>query len=194
MPINPEDLKIPKLFYSDASGQPFDKCIDCNKNLLKGSQEYIIEKAFKKYVDYNASDTIFEYALCLNCAEKLFMSYSESSRKAIENYFEDHVNIESQLSKLAGNDDFVLESHINKCMIKGLAIEDLQEYQMVSFCRGDRLSLIRPPYMISGEAADEVMQLLSNATIDILNRFTDEFLGLPPEFKDLLKDKPMLVF
>ena len=181
MPINPEDLKIPKLFYSDASGQPFDKCIDCNKNLLKGSQEYIIEKAFKKYVDYN-------------CAEKLFMSYSESSRKAIENYFEDHVNIESQLSKLAGNDDFVLESHINKCMIKGLAIEDLQEYQMVSFCRGDRLSLIRPPYMISGEAADEVMQLLSNATIDILNRFTDEFLGLPPEFKDLLKDKPMLVF
>ena len=48
--------------------------------------------------------------------------------------------------------------------------------------------------MISGEAADEVMQLLSNSTIDILNGFTDEFLGLPPEFKDLFKDKPMLVF
>jgi len=194
MPINPDNLKIPKLFYSDASGQPFSKCIDCNKDLLKGNQEYIIEKAFKKYADFEANDTIFEYALCLNCAEKLFMSYSESSRKAIEGYFEDHVNIELQLSRLAGNESFDLESHINKCLIKGLAIESLREYQMVCFCRGDRISLIRPPYMISEEAADEVMLLLSTETIDILNRFTDEFLGLPPEFKDLLKDKPMLVF
>jgi len=194
MPLNPDDLKIPKVFYSDASGKPFDKCIDCNKNLLKGNQEYVIEKAFRKYVDYEANDTIFEYALCLNCAEKLFMSFSESSRKAIEGYFEKHIDIESQLSRLSGNEDFKVEEYLSKCLIKGLAIENLREYQMVCYCRGDRISLIRPPYLISGEAADEVMQLLSNATIDILNGFTDEFLGLPPEFKDLLKDKPMLVF
>lgn len=194
MSLEPDDLKIPKVFYSDANGQPFDKCIDCHKNLLIGNQEYIIEKAFRKYVDYEADDTIFEYAICLDCAEKLFLSFSESSRKAIEGYFEKHVNIEAQLAKLADESDFVVDNHMSKCMIKGLAIEDLQEYQLVCYCRGDKISVIRPPYMISGEAADEVMQLLSNATIDILNGFTDEFLGLPPEFKDLFKDKPMLVF
>ncbi|MEJ2544515.1 MAG: hypothetical protein P8Y99_10650 [Calditrichaceae bacterium] len=194
MPINPEDLKIPKIFYSDASGKPFDRCLDCNKDLLKGNQEYVIEKAFKKYIDYEANDTIFEYAICIDCAEKLFMSFSESSRKAIEGYFEQHVDIEAQLKKAADSDAFNLNDHLNKCMIKSLPIEDLQEYQMVCYCRGDQISMLRPPYMISGEAADEVMQLLSNETIDILNRFSDEFLGLPPEFKDLLKDKPMLVF
>ncbi len=194
MPMHSNDLKIPKLFYSDASGQPFDKCIDCNKNLLKGNQEYVIEKAFKKYVDYEVNDTIFEYAICINCAETLFMSFSESSRKAIESYFEKHINIEDHLSRLSGTEHFNINDHLNTCLIKGLAIENLQEYQMVCYCRGDQISLLRPPYMISGEAADEVMQLLSNATIDILNRFTDEFLGLPPEFKDLLKDKPIMVF
>ena len=194
MPIKAEDLKIPRIFYSDAEDQPFDKCIDCNKYLLKGNQEYIIEKAFKKYIDYEADDTIFEYAICLDCAEKLFMSFSESSRNAIEEYFEEHVKIEEQLTELARAESFEIDDHINKCMIKGLPIEDLQEYQLVCYCRGNKISMIRPPYMISGEAADEVMQLLSNATIDILNGFTDEFLGLPPEFKDLFKDKPMLVF
>lgn len=194
MPIHSIDLKIPKLFYSDANGQPFDKCIDCSKNLLKGNQEYVIEKAFKKYVDYEANDTIFEYAICIDCAEKLFMSFSESSRKAIESYFEEHINIEDHLSRLSDTEHFNINDHLSKCLIKGLAIENLQEYQMVCYCRGDQISLLRPPYLISGEAADEVMQLLSNATIDILNRFTDEFLGLPPEFKDLLKDKPIMVF
>lgn len=194
MPIKAEDLKIPRIFHSDAEDKPFDKCIDCNKYLLKGNQEYIIEKAFKKYIDYEADDTIFEYAICLDCAEKLFMSFSEPSRKAIEEYFEEHVKIEEQLTELARAESFEINDHINKCMIKGLPIEDLQEYQLVCYCRGNKISMIRPPYMISGEAADEVMQLLSNATIDILNGFTDEFLGLPPEFKDLFKDKPMLVF
>ena len=193
MPIKPEDLQIPKIFYSDTTGQLFERCIDCNKRLLGGSQEYIIEKAFKKYIDYKANDTIFEYALCLDCAEKLFLSFSQASRQAIEEYFGDHINIESQLMRMAGNENFNMDDHLNKCLIKGSAIEDLQEYQMVCYCRGDKISMIRPPYLISGEAADEVMQLLSNATIDILNGFTDEFLGLPPEFRDLLKDKPMLV-
>ena len=193
MPIKPEDLQIPKIFYSDATGQLFERCIDCNKRLLGGSQEYIIEKAFKKYIDYKANDTIFEYALCLDCAEKLFLSFSQASRQAIEEYFGDHINIETQLMRMAGNENFNMDDHLNKCLIKGSAIEDLQEYQMVCYCRGDKISMIRPPYLISGEAADEVMQLLSNATIDILNGFTDEFLGLPPEFRDLLKDKPMLV-
>ncbi|MBN1407298.1 MAG: hypothetical protein JW956_05895 [Calditrichaceae bacterium] len=194
MPVNPEDLKIPELFYSEASGKPFDTCIDCNKDLLRGNQEYVIEKAFKKYPDYNANDTIFEYAICIECAEQLFMSFSESSRKAIEEYFKQHVDIENQLKNLSKIDTFNLDDHLNKCMVKGVTIENLQEYQMVCYCRGNQISIFRPPYMISGEAADEVMQLLSNATIDVLNRFTDEFLGLPPEFKDLFKDKPMLVF
>ena len=194
MPLKPEDLSIPRVFYSEATGKLFDKCIDCKKDLLEGTQEYIIEKAFKKYIGYQADDTIFEYALCLDCAEKLFLSFSEASRKAIENYFKDHSNIESRLIEMAANEDFDVNAHLNKCLIKGLPVEEMQEYQMVCYCRGSNISMIRPPYLISGEAADEVMQLLSNSTIDVLGGFTDEFLGLPPEFRDLLKDKPMLVF
>lgn len=193
MPFDTESLKIPEIFYSDAEGRPFDRCIDCNKKLLQGKQEYIIEKALKKYPDYNTDDTIFEYAICLNCAEKIFMSFSDASRKAIEKYFEEHIDIESRLIEAGNKNSFVIDEHINKCMIKGLPIEELQEYQLVCYCQGDRISMIRPPYMISGQASDEIMQLLSNRTIDILNGFTDEFLGLPPELKDIFKDKPMLV-
>ncbi|MEJ2055771.1 MAG: hypothetical protein P8X42_17790 [Calditrichaceae bacterium] len=193
MPIDPEALKIPKIFYSDAKGKPFEKCIDCDRELLKNNTEYIIEKALKKYVDYDADDTIFEYAICLDCAEKLFQSFSKTSRQAIENYFEENVDIEARLIEAGRKDNFHINDFINKCMIKGSPIENLQEYQLVCYCKGDKISMIRPPYMVCGEASDEVMQLLSNATIDILNGFTDDFLGIPPEFRDLLKDKPALV-
>jgi len=193
MPVDPEKLKIPEIFYSDANGKPFNKCIDCNKSLPGNDVEYIIEKAYKKYKEFNTDDTIFEYAICLDCAEKLFRSFSEQSRKAIDDYFEENIDIEARLIAAGKKEDFVIEDYISKCMIKGLPVEDLDEYQLVCYCKGDKISMIRPPYMISGAASDEVMQLLSNKTTDILNGFTDDFIGIPPEFKDLLKDKPVLV-
>jgi hypothetical protein len=47
--------------------------------------------------------------------------------------------------------------------------------------------------MLSHEASNEIVELLSPATLDEYNRFVDDFFGLPPEFKKALKDSPVLM-
>jgi|GEM_PF-5430607 len=43
------------------------------------------------------------------------------------------------------------------------------------------------PYMISGDAMDEIAQLLSNDTIDSIDKFFNIYNGFPPKFNVLLK-------
>ena len=47
--------------------------------------------------------------------------------------------------------------------------------------------------MISYEAADEMVILLSNQTKDELNRFYKENLGVPPEFEEIFNSPKLLM-
>ena len=99
--------------------------------------------------------------------------------------------LEHQLQK--NSDNFDLNKYFSKCIFKGTPTRELSEYQMVCQCRGENLLLDYAPYLVSGSVIDEVGQLLSNKTIDSLGGFMDDNLGLPPEIKDILKDKPVFV-
>ena len=82
-------------------GEPFRVCLECEVNLVASGDPYVIEKAFRVYPGFGTTDTIFEYALCLPCMERLYESYSKESRRAIEQYFYANETID-QLDDFSG--------------------------------------------------------------------------------------------
>ena len=57
---------IPSLFWSDITCKPFENCIKCERYLLEEGTLYLIEKAIKSYVGFDATSTVFEYAMCMD--------------------------------------------------------------------------------------------------------------------------------
>jgi len=172
------DHIIPPEFYSFENNAPFDRCIECNKYLLDEGTEYLIEKAIKNYEGYKAKDVIFDYAICLDCAERLRKEISTDSWKSMMNYFQKNMNISERLEMA----DQSPEENLKKCMIKKTHVDNCREYQVFAQCNGQKLNMQNPPYMISGEVMEELIPLLSDKTIDEMNGFFDRHFSPDPSF------------
>ena len=187
---------IPQAFYSDETNAPFMKCLNCECNLLDNQTQYIIEKAVKRYKDYSTTDTIFEYAICLKCHQTFMDVYSRESLEKIQEYFFENINLDINREHLIEQLDdgiFEIDDWISHCVIKGTPLTEMTEYQIGAQCIGNKMAVSEMPFMIGNEAMDEIMQLLSNKTIGEMNGFIDEFFGLPPDLKKLLKDTGVLI-
>jgi hypothetical protein len=185
-------IPVPEILYSDLTGKIMYRCVSCDKNIVESGEPYVIEKAFRYYPEYNISNTIFEYIMCLPCAQKMQESMSEESMQKIQQYF-NQVNLIERSQNMwdeYGND---FESWISNCIIKDSPRTGMEEYQVCGQCIGDKLVFDMLPYVLSHEASNEISDLLSNKTLDEYNRFVDDNFGLPPEFKKALKDSPVLV-
>jgi hypothetical protein len=180
--------QIPKDFYSFETGAPFTHCIECGKNLMDG-QPYLIEKAFKNHIEYDVKDTVFDYALCMKCAEGLRNEMSKESQAAIMKFFSEKMDFHQHLSR-AGR---LTEENISSCMITGKPASKCTEYQIYAYCIGDRVSPEIPPYMISGEVMDQLLPLLSKKTTDDLNGFFNKHFSPDPTLMEPIGPKFVLV-
>lgn len=187
---NLKKTEIPRIFKRHVTGEYFDRCITCDTYLLDSKVPYLIEKAVRKYPGYEATDIIFEYAMCIDCAGKMRQELSQESLQNIQQYLEQKVNFYDRSEDLEDCND--PQAWLSHCIITGKQIQTLNEYQILAYCDGKELHFSGMPYMISGEAADEITNLLSNKTIGEMNRFIDENFGLPPELKKSIKDHPVL--
>ena len=185
--------QIDPIFYESTTGKPFSTCISCGRNLLEKNIGYMIEKAVKQFKDFSATDTIFEYALCMNCYEEIAQGMSEISKKRISEYYETHVNFEERRQQLASQPEHAPHDWLQSCLIKGTKKERLSEYQIICQCVGDQIVYFNLPILIGDAAMDEMMQLLSDRTLGEMGKFKDTFLGVPPEFKDLFDDRRILI-
>lgn len=185
--------EIPEIFYSYTLERPFETCTVCGTNLQKPGTSYLIEKAFKKHQTTNCTDVVFEYAICMNCAEKMYKSLSKESLESITAYFEAHVDLLARRNELLENEDNKPEDWLSSCVIKGTLTETLSDYQICAHCEGPFLVYSYMPYVISGEAARELSGKLSAKTLNQMDDFSDKFLGFPPEWKDLLADRPLIL-
>lgn len=181
----PEQAKveIPKIFYSDANDAPFSNCLVCNSLLLVEGKQYVIEKAIKRYKSFDSTDTVYEYAMCMNCYFELQKSFSESSQRKIEEYMLRNSNTMQRLEKLNQTDHPDLEDWVSDCIIKGKPMKECTEYQIMCECVGSKMVFGISPIMICGEAVDEIMQLLSNQTLGEIGRFQNQYFDVPPELK-----------
>ena len=184
---------LPRAFGSHETGEPFERCLECNQFLLEPGTEYVIEKAFRSYRDFNISDTIFEYAICMSCAEEITNSLSKESLRQLENYFAKNIHLGERMYWAMQEPLPDLSQWLSSCAIKGTPVEELAEYQIIGHCSGDQLVLSIFPYLIGGKALDEMAALLSNTTLDILDDFGGRHFGLPPEFSDVPRRRFMPV-
>ncbi len=190
-------VDIPQEFYSVETNAPFMKCLNCECNLLDNKTQYIIEKAIKRYKDYSSTDTIFEYAICLKCHKEFMSIYSQESLGNIQTYFLENAHFDENRPRLIEKlEDGVFEINewLSHCIIKGTPVNEMTEYQIGAQCIGNKMAAQEMPFIIGNEAMDEIMQLLSNKTIGEMNGFIDQFFGLPPDLKKLLKDTGVLIF
>lgn len=188
MPINLQE--IPKVFYSDLTGAPFQKCTLCECQLAHSDEDYVIEKAIKPYDGYNTYATIFEYAMCISCIDTMKSIISKESAQKMDAYFKEKMDM-SDRKKLMEKDERVeVLDLINNCAITGDDVKDIPECQIYAQCHGDFLVVHDLPYMIGFKALDEMMQLLSAKTLDDLNNFQSTLTDGPPELEELFKSGP----
>lgn len=166
---------IPEDFYSFETKRPFEHCIDCNSYLLDG-KTYMIEKAMKRYDGYSAEDTIFDYAICLDCATRMRKEFSRKSLENLDNYFARNFKMRT----FDQETDLNIDECLGSCMVKEIPKEETQEFQLYAFCQGKKLVKNIPPYMISGQAIEEVLPLISQQTTDFLNGFYKEHFSPDP--------------
>ena len=165
-------IPIPREFWSFETGMPFKRCSVCERSLLENGVEHFIEKAIEK------DEVIFEYAICGECREGLMREISETSLKLIQNYFAEHIDFAHRTEQLASSDPQDYRAWISRCLVKGNPRNELDKYQLYGYCIGEEMILCEAPYLISGEAIDDIIKLLSDQTLGFLNDFTERLFGI----------------
>lgn len=190
--------EIPKEFYNSETGAPFTNCLVCECNLQKETRPYSIERAIRHYPEMELKSVVFEYALCAGCMSTLEKELSDSTKAAIAKYFGEKFNYHSRPLWQPSEDEetpnpFNISEWTDTCSIKSLPKEELYEYTLCARCIGDRIIPEVAPYMISGQAQDDLIELFSNESLGFMDGFTDKYFSGPPELKELFKGRPILV-
>lgn len=186
-------MSIPKEFWSDLTNKPFENCISCECELLGGEVEYVIEKAMQSTEVEGIVSTIFEYAMCLPCAEKLRKQLSSQSLRNINQFYQDKIDFANRRTKLLNNEPNITD-WVGECIVNKRVIKPGEEYQIYGQCIGEHFLFVDMPFMLSGEAIDEMVELISDETMDELNDFMNNLTSGPPEFKELLETGGVKVF
>ncbi|MCB0278115.1 MAG: hypothetical protein KDD94_01340 [Calditrichaeota bacterium] len=175
---------IPRYFYSTITNDLLSNCSICDCDLLNENTHYFIEKSIKYYPELDTEETILEYAICSDCHEELSKSLSEESKITIQNFYLERIQFFSQ-----NQDTQTLEEKLSTCWVSKKTKGEITEFNVVAECLGNQMNRSFFPMMISAEAIQELYQSLSFETKDELDRFKDRFDNVPPEFKEILKDK-----
>ena len=179
----PKRVSIPPTFYAEDTEAPFEQCLACDRSLRDGPVDYVIEKGYRSFEDYDVEETVFGYALCMRCHATLSRSFSAASKRRCEAYLAEHVDLRERSAALLGADPVDPERWTRHCIVHDTPREELQEYQLLAHCRGDELLLTHLPLLIGGPAVEALVQRLSNETLDELGGFRDEHFGVPPDLQ-----------
>ena len=158
----------------------FKTCVVCEAYLLRRGNQYFIEKSYK------GEEVIFEYAICLNCAANFRTIYSEDSKRIIENFFVEKVNLIARGEKLLKSNNHRIGNWLSHCLFTDVKKEGLKEYHIYAHCDGENLLLSYLPFLICSQVIGELYQKLSRKTKDENDRFISDYLNKMPDFDRIL--------
>lgn len=187
-------LPIPGIFHSDKSNQPFTECKVCQKDIIRSGEPYIIEKAYGQDLTKGRREMVFELAYCMDCVHQINESLSQESRDKIQAYFKENTDIDKRDQELKKYELFETDIWLQNCIVKNKSMDEVDEFQIYALCIGNDILFHQAPYMVCGEAIDEVMELLSNKSLDILNDLMSDIIDLPPHYDELFKRPTPLIF
>ena len=184
-----EDYRIPmpEILHSVQHEGLFEKCIVCQCNLLDEDCLYMIEKGFK------GDRAIFEYAICYQCRKQLTQGYSRESSEKIFQYCREKTDIFERHCKLLAKSKTSIAPWIEYCIFTGTPRKEIETYSIVARCQGSEMLFEFLPFMVSESAVEDIMKLLSKKTKDVLDDFTETYLGLGPEFANASNDFLLLI-
>ena len=162
---------VPELFWSLETGRPFVKCTLCGATLLKPGINYAIQKSF------SGTETIFECAICLPCDKAIQKEVSKKSMQLIHHYFEEHVDFQTRGQQMLSMNGMDVEKWVQHCVIKGTPKNECKEYMLCGWCIDEDMAFINMPFLVSGEAVDELTSLLSPQTRGVLEGINDQLFG-----------------
>lgn len=186
-PLQPKFVPIPVAFHSLELDGPFQNCLRCGNDLLQAEQ-YLIERVFK------GAEPIVEYAMCGVCVERESQRLSSESLEKVRQHFLENLDVSSrvdQLRPLLGQNE--IAPWISSCLFTGQAAEDCQERQICGWCEGEQLRLDYSPFMLCGQAVEQIADQLSEQTRGWMQDFVGENFGLPSEFCDNPDMLPLLI-
>jgi len=179
--ITDEYIPIPKIFQPFGDEGPFQECMICSCDLLDEDDDvqYVIERAFV------GDEPIYEFAICVDCQHEMFEELSGESRQRIQAHFEERVDLADRRELLISESELDLDSWIDACVLTKTKRKSSRAHAIYGHCCGSNLLFSYMPYVVSEEGMQGLQHLISKKTRDQLDGFVDDYLGLPPEFKDL---------
>ncbi len=188
-----EYIPVPKLLHSEETDAPFDRCLKCGGYLLIDGEQYVIEKAFRNHPASGLRTTIFEYAMCVPCMGEVQASFSEESAARINAYFGRNVDLEARRDRLMIESGMEPEPWFSACVVKGTPLDRETEFQVCAQCDGGDMLFTGLPFGIGGTAMEELAALLSKQTRGEIDGFMEEFFGPPGAWRDLWKDRKLVL-
>lgn len=179
----PKRVPIPETFYSIETGEPIDSCLMCEKSLLDDGTEYLIEKGYRGYEAYDVEETVFGYAMCMECHHRVRRSFSDLSMRRCQSYFAGAIDVRRRAKALLDAESVNPSRWTDHCVVHDTPREELDEYQLLAHCQGDELLLTHLPILLGGTAVDDLTDRLSSETIDELGGFRDEYFDAPPDLE-----------
>lgn len=181
-------VPIPSEFYSDLEEKPFCNCTFCSKELLGADEPYLVEKSYKVNPNNKQKNTIFEYAICMDCNKRKMNALSKESIQNIQNYMQENFKIENLEE---GEEE---SEYLSKCIVTGTPQAELEEYNIVGQFIGNHMVEGQFPLLVGASVGEDLQGLLSEKTKEEFDDFMDTITGVPPELKELFKSKrPVLV-
>lgn len=141
---------------------------------------------------YVGEECVFEFAMCLDCREKINAQLSEKSRVAMFDFIHDHADMESRQSELGINSE--TDAYIEQCITCSKQRSESPGYTLGAMFSGGHLLKGPFPMLICCECEAKMAETISDETRDIWDKFIAEhFPGPPSEINIPTGTKPLLI-
>ncbi len=178
--------EVPPIFHSLEKDEPFSHCITCEKALHELSVPYTVSKVFK------GPECVFEYAMCQPCRLEMSQSFSEESRKKIDDFFNQKVNLADRSLAMEGSEHHT--DWMKSCLTCGTPANEVRDYSVACMAFSDTLVFDPFPMMVCSPCEQKIQKQLSKETKDQWDKFVaNNFEGPPADALDPTRGVPVLV-
>jgi hypothetical protein len=172
-----DEQEMPERLLNE-EGKHFETCKQCGESLLEPPRTYTLEKVFKRYPNVDKPQVLFEYAVCDDCSGEMRDDFSAESAEKLQAYFKERV-----ITGATSNSDLKAEDRLDRCVVTRKMLDEEQEFAIVARGFGKSMLQSHYPFAISLTAMDEMAELLSPQTRDLLDDFVERNFTGPPEFE-----------
>ena len=192
--------EIPREFWSEYLERPFEACVQCESPLLSSDWTgYVIQKHVV------AGETVFEMAMCVDCARRMKEELSEQSQQSINEFIrlaperrrrEADARSIPVADQTGRSQEDILADHswrwrdraMSNCAICAKLQSECHRYSFGTACLSAGVLTGLPgsedlgsPFLICDECESKVNECISEQTRDAWDRFVEDNFDGPPE-------------